>query len=395
MRKPLTASPTAVPAGLAGRSAFVAILLTALGLSGWYLTLQHTPNAVPFGIGIALGTTLYLSDFGFASAYRRLIVLGDTSGVASQLLMVALATLLFAAVLPQGSFLGRQIAGAVAPVSWTVGVGALVFGIGMQLASGCASGTLYTLGGGRQRALLVLAAFCAGGFWASLHMGRWPSIFLGEPIVLAERIGWTLAAAIQISTLLLAALLLRWPRRSAPAADLDAPRFRVLGIPWRLLGGGLVLAVLNFATLLVAGHPWSITWGFTLWGAKAAEALGWNSASNPFWNTPEMHEVLRASVLDDLTSVMNFGIVAGAAAASLALRRSSANTSLPLRSAAAALIGGILMGYGARVAYGCNIGAFFSGAASTSLHGWLWLICALPGNWIGVALRPLFGLRNT
>jgi uncharacterized protein len=30
--------------------------------------------------------------------------------------------------------------------------------------------------------------------------------------------------------------------------------------------------------------------------------------------------------------------------------------------------------------------------ASFSLHGWLWIACALPGTWLGVHLRPLFGL---
>jgi hypothetical protein len=53
-----------------------------------------------------------------------------------------------------------------------------------------------------------------------------------------------------------------------------------------------------------------------------------------------------------------------------------------------------MMGYGARIAYGCNIGAFVSGVASTSLHGWLWIAAALAGSWIGVRLRPAFGLAN-
>ena len=48
------------------------------------------------------------------------------------------------------------------------------------------------------------------------------------------------------------------------------------------------------------------------------------------------------------------------------------------------------MGYGARIAYGCNIGAFFSGVASTSLHGWLWIAAALPGCWIGLRLSRKF-----
>ncbi|MDE0000435.1 MAG: YeeE/YedE thiosulfate transporter family protein, partial [Rhodospirillaceae bacterium] len=62
------------------------------------------------------------------------------------------------------------------------------------------------------------------------------------------------------------------------------------------------------------------------------------------------------------------------------------------RSLAAALIGGLLLGYGARIAYGCNIGAFFSGVASSSLHGWLWLAAGFAGCAAGIRMRPWFGL---
>ena len=51
-----------------------------------------------------------------------------------------------------------------------------------------------------------------------------------------------------------------------------------------------------------------------------------------------------------------------------------------------------MMGYGARLAFGCNVGAFFSGIASGSLHGWLWFAAALAGTWVGIRLRPAFGL---
>jgi len=76
-------------------------------------------------------------------------------------------------------------------------------------------------------------------------------------------------------------------------------------------------------------------------------------------------------VLGDITSVMNFGIVLGAMAAAGLAGRFAPDWRIPPRSLAAAVIGGVLLGYGARIAYGCNIGAFFSGIASASLHGWL------------------------
>lgn len=43
---------------------------------------------------------------------------------------------------------------------------------------------------------------------------------------------------------------------------------------------------------------------------------------------------------------------------------------------------------------GCNIGAYFSGIASGSLHGWAWGGLALIGTFLGLRLRPLFGLAN-
>ena len=92
---------------------------------------------------------------------------------------------------------------------------------------------------------------------------------------------------------------------------------------------------------------------------------------------------------------MDIGIIIGALAAAAAAGRFAPTLRVPFPSLSAALLGGLLMGYGARIAFGCNIGAFFSGVASTSLHGWLWIASALLGTWVGVMLRPRFGLSNS
>jgi hypothetical protein len=52
------------------------------------------------------------------------------------------------------------------------------------------------------------------------------------------------------------------------------------------------------------------------------------------------------------------------------------------------------MGWGARIGFGCNIGAFVGGVASGSLHGWVWLAAALVGSLVGIRLRPWFGLSR-
>jgi uncharacterized membrane protein YedE/YeeE len=90
---------------------------------------------------------------------------------------------------------------------------------------------------------------------------------------------------------------------------------------------------------------------------------------------------------------MDLGIMLGALAAAGLAGRFAPRWTVPLKSLAAAVVGGLLLGYGARIAYGCNIGALFSGIASSSVHGWLWLAAAFFGNIAGTRLRPWFGLR--
>ena len=84
---------------------------------------------------------------------------------------------------------------------------------------------------------------------------------------------------------------------------------------------------------------------------------------------------------------MNFGVLFGAMAAAALAGRFAPVRRLSLRDALTAVVGGLLMGYGARLAHGCNIGAFLGGLVSGSLHGVWWLIWGFAGSWLGVWLR--------
>lgn len=337
-----------------------------------------------FAIGAGLGIALYHASFGFAGAWRRALAEGDLSGPAAQAAMIAAATLLFAPVLA-----GGEVRGALAPVGVAMAFGAFLFGVGMQLAGGCASGTLFAAGGGGARMAVVLAAFCAGAFAGSLHLDWWRALPRAAPVSLGALLGWPAAAALQIAVLALALAIARGfgARARRPLRGGWRPGAWWRG-PWPLLGGAAALALGNWLTLLVAGHPWSITWGFTLWGAKTAAALGWDPASSAFWAG---RAALERPLLADTVSTMNFGVLLGAFAAAAAAGRFRPRLRMSARSLAAALLGGLLMGYGARLAHGCNIGAFFSGVASTSLHGWVWILAAVPGAALGARLRPAFG----
>jgi uncharacterized membrane protein YedE/YeeE len=81
-----------------------------------------------------------------------------------------------------------------------------------------------------------------------------------------------------------------------------------------------------------------------------------------------------------VTSVMDIGLVLGAMTAAGLAGKFAPTWRISAGSAATAVIGGLLLGYGARIAYGCNIGAYFSGIASGSVHGWVWLPAAFAGS---------------
>jgi uncharacterized membrane protein YedE/YeeE len=372
------------------------VVLTALlGLAGGAAILQTAYSgreATLLLLGAVLGMVLYHAAFGFASSWRRFLFAGEGKGIRAQML--------FLPILADGSFLGQRVVGAVAPVGVSVLVGACLFGLGMQLAGGCASGTLYSLGGGSLGMAVTLVFFMLGSVLGTAHLPWWLAAPSLGSVSLGALLGWGPALILQLACFALIWGAVLWVERRAGAggtataargADAPWPRRLVQG-PWPLYLGGLLLALLNVVTLAVAGHPWTVSFGYTLWGAKLAAAGGLDLASWPFWSWSFPQRALAGSIFENTTSLMNFGIIGGAMLAAGLAGRFRPKLAHSWRPLLAAALGGLLMGYGARLAFGCNIGAYFSGVASGSLHGWLWLVAALAGTYIGGRLRPLFKL---
>jgi hypothetical protein len=242
--------------------------------------------------------------------------------------------------------------------------------------------------------VVTLLAFIAGSVLATAHAPFWwdlPSFPATSLVQLYGPVG-ALAMSLTVFGAVITATVIVERRRFGCLVETPMPqrRPRWLRGPWPLVAGAIGLAAVNLATLLLAGRPWGVTSAFALWGAKAAAAVGVPVETWPYWSGQVAS--LQASVFADVTSVMDIGIVLGAMLAALLAARFHPVWRIPARSFVAALAGGLLLGYGARIAYGCNIGAYFSGIASGSLHGWLWLPAAFAGNILGTYLRPAFGL---
>ena len=372
--------------------------VTATSALAFILAAQFgTKQTALFGIGVALGLVLLNARFGFASAFRQLVAVGQGRALRAHVVMLATASVLFAALLAYGQgFAGVKLQASIAPIALSLFIGAFLFGVGMQLAGACASGTLYSIGGGQSSLLLTLGGFIAGstvGAWGTALWAQQPQL---PAVSLIDRLGTPGALVVQLTALTLVVVIsLIVERRRRPPVPEEVPSargwMRALRGAWPLWAAAIALAALNALTFAVKGSPWGIAGAFTLWGSQLAATAGVPVETWSYWSKPAP---LHQSVLADATSVMNFGIVLGALVAAALSGTFSIGRGVPWRVAVAAVLGGVLMGYGARIGYGCNIGAYFGGIASFSLHGWIWGACAIAGTVAGLRLRPLFGMRN-
>jgi hypothetical protein len=268
----------------------------------------------------------------------------------------------------------------------------------MQLGGSCASGTLFATGSGNLAVVITLIGFIAGSGLGVAGFSFWTTgagfVKFADPVSFPEQFGLRGGVAVTLAILVvIAAVAEAIIRKRRPPAIESVPSAtgvaRVIRGSWPIWAGAIVLAVLNALVLLTTGRPWGVTSAFRLWASKIMNAVGLDVGSWAFWvDRPGLND----SLLADNTSVANFGIILGALVASAAAGSFALYKKVPGKLVAAGLIGGVLMGYGATFAAGCNIGAYFSGIASGSLHGYLWAVFALVGTFIGLKLRPLFAL---
>jgi uncharacterized membrane protein YedE/YeeE len=358
----------------------LALIATAILLALVLLDGQPASAALIVG-GFGLGIAFLKAEFSYTASWRRFLTRGEAGGLLAGLIVIAICAL---AVVPVAA-LRQNFGGAIAPLGPSLLIGAFTFGIGMQLANGCGSGTLYTVGGGSGRMLIALLFFVIGSVFGSLSLPSFLALGGIDPILASDYLGpWGGLAATLASIAVAAALIVAVAKRRG--ANYMPSRNYIIG--------GIAIGLLCVEVFAAGGHPWSVTYGYTIWGAKIFSALGYDFSHANFWQWPGNKQALTSSVLSDTSSLTDFGMLFGAMAASAATKPFAATAWPPLKSLLAAGVGGLLMGWGARLGFGCNIGAFVGGVASGSLHGWVWFAAALPGCLIGIRLRPLFGLSR-
>ncbi len=139
--------------------------------------------------------------------------------------------------------------------------------------------------------------------------------------------------------------------------------------PWPVMPSALVIAALN-VFLFAYDKPWTASDGLRNWGDSLFHWLG-------VIDQPDLLPPLLYS-----GSVLNIGLLIGGLVAAL-LSREFAVRPAPGAEVVKGALGGLLMGAGAMLAFGCNIGGFFSALAALSASGLAMMAGLIVGAFIG------------
>lgn len=156
--------------------------------------------------------------------------------------------------------------------------------------------------------------------------------------------------------------------------------------PLTYVAGAVLLSVFQIITLAVTGNPWGVSGVFANWGAWIFEAFGGSVDKWYYFSGTGAQNTLDAGILNHAGTMRNLGIVVGALFATLMASQFKIKKIKSKKQIVAAVLGGLLMGYGARIAFGCNIGALYSGISSLSLSGWVFAIGMFGGAVVGSKL---------
>lgn len=364
--------------------------------------------AVFWIFGLAFGAVLQRSRFCFTSAFRDIFLLRHGRNMKGVLVGLAVATAGFAVVMsrqvPNPSLLLLPPEANVLPLGWHTVLGGLLFGVGMVVAGGCVSGSVYRMGEGYIASWVSLVGILLGLLTASYTWNWWwqAQIANGPRIWLPAFLGYDGAVVVTLLGLLVVYLLVLWwesrgglvmpdppfqpDRAETFAAKLNNTLRKIFVHGWPATIGGAALGGLN-VLLFTESHPWGFTGEISRWVIGITNWLGMGPG-----HLLGTERLPGCTLVSDDTTILNhmfflvWGMVFGAFLA--ALFAGEFKLRLPRQKIryVQSLGGGATMGYGAGIAMGCTIGAFFSAIPSFGLNGWVFGIFLAVGAWLGTKI---------
>jgi uncharacterized membrane protein YedE/YeeE len=330
--------------------------------------------ALTLALGSAFGFALQRGGFCGAAMLSTVVLYKDKEGIIGILVAVLVSMVGFAVL----SYMGWIIPNPTPMRLLSAIVGGSVFGVGMVLAGGCVTGTLYKAAEGRLTSILALVTIGVGtvavddGMLASAKRGLVVATrSVRGPAALDEALGmpYHAVAATIGATGLTALLIAALRRRRSGEAKRRASVRSLVTSGWTPAQAGAVVGILGWLAYLSSGaadrnYPLSGNGGVK--GAFTILVRGEFSGSH--W-----------------TIYLVLGLLAGSAL-SARLRGDQKLRSGDPATLLIALFGGLLVGIGASLGRGCFIGNSVSGLALLSLHSAVFAVCTVAANWLTTLL---------
>src|SRR6476646_2317028 len=241
-----TASLAASEKGAAVRidRLFFGLALAATAILIAMVLLDHQPASVALILGgFGLGVAFLKAEFSYTASWRRFLAGGEAGGLLGGLIVIAISALVIVPV----AALVPKFGGAIAPLGPSLLIGACAFGLGMQLANGCGSGTLYTAGGGSGRMLVTLAFFVIGSVFGSLSLPAVLALGGLNPILAADYFGPWGGLAVTLASIAAVAVAIAAIAKRRGANFLPSRNYVI---------GGIIIGLLCIGVFLAGGHPW-------------------------------------------------------------------------------------------------------------------------------------------
>lgn len=362
------------------------------------------------------------SRFGFAGGVKRVFYRGESSLTVALLLLFTITAIVNVgiqwATASKGALPAWQITNpdiqSVIPGTQnvrigniSVALGAFLFGMGMIMAGGCASGTLSDFGEGEGHAWVALpffVLFAAPGQYLGYVLDNTAIGKVGVNVWLPQYVGY--GGAIAITILIMFGLFLitkgyenkkkkdgmyldpksDWEKFEEPLdTDNSQEPFKLNSWKtyqtffvkrWTFVTGAVGIAIGAIFILTTTGKAWGVTTPFVSLDQKFFQLFGMKFTSPAF---DETAEAMKGSLLVDGGTIRNIGIVVGALIAFTLAGRFKFSLKMSFQDFIGFAIGGSLMGLGSRMARGCNIGALYSAITNFSLHGYIFMFFLILG----------------
>nr|AGF93444.1 YeeE/YedE family protein [uncultured organism] len=388
-------------------------------LLGSYLANTDIMLTMYLVTGLLFGYILTRARFGFAGGVKEPYMTGNSS-LAKALLFTFAITIIATAGVHWGTMVldGASVtevaikggahpapgSNAVKPLNLAVITGGFIFGMGMIMAGGCASGSLTDAGEGAVRSFIALFFFAIGavfGRGARVMFDQSALADFSTTIYLPEKLGYFGAVLLSFVFLIILYIIVKKYEAmrkkegsyneieySPDQKSLEESKgfslfsyetyHKFLVERWSYITGGLLIAMMFIFTMNTTGTDWGVTGAYTYWGVGILQNLGINFANSSIYSG--IAETVNNGLLYHAGTLRNVGIIFGSAIAMLLASKFKFDYDFNFYDVSIYALGGLLMGFGARFAKGCNIGALYAAISSFSLHGWFFLIALSLGG---------------